>query len=117
MLSGVINAALVVQAILFKFFLRVLRRRDAEDNRKCSVAAVQRANAADKAVVERFIFLVAILLALNRFVVGCAGRMGTDLPAIGPEVVMCLIGNLLLHQAKTAHHRAPHSRFKACVDA
>ena len=81
------------------------------------MSAIQCTDTSDKTVIERFIFLVAILFALNWLVVWRAGRVGADLPAIGPEVVMYLTGNLLLHQAKTTHHRTPHSRFKACVDA
>ena len=76
------------------------------------VSAVQCANAPDQAVVERGIVRIAVLMALYRLMVRSAVAMGVDLPAVGAQIVVGALADLLLHKPQTAHHISPHGGFQ-----
>lgn len=76
------------------------------------MSAVQGADASLQAAVEPLEGFVAVLPALNRLVVRCAGGVGGDFPAVCPHFIVVLLADLLLHQPQPAHDVPPDGGFQ-----
>ena len=75
MLSTVLNAFFILRTECFQLLCGVLGAVDTEDDGESSVSAVQSTDPADKAVVQGGILCIAVLLALDGFMVWCACGM------------------------------------------
>ena len=85
---------------------------DAQDDGVGGVSAVQCANAPDQAVVERGVVRIAVLMALYRLMVRGTVVMCVDLPAVGAQIIVGALADLLLHKPQTAHYISPHGGFQ-----
>ena len=61
------------------------------------MATVQRTDTPHKGVIQFLVFCVTVLSALNRLMVGGAGRVSGYLPAVAVEIIVVLLADLLLH--------------------
>jgi len=81
------------------------------------MATVQRTDTPHKGVIQFLIFCVTVLPALNRLMVGGAGRVSGYLPAVTAEIIVVLLTDLLLHQSQAAHNATPDSGFHGGMNA
>lgn len=73
--------------------------------------AVQVPDAALQAVVQFFKFSVAVLPPLYRLMVGGAGGVGTDFPAVAPQRVMVGVLDFIVQLAELIHDIPPAGIF------
>ena len=111
------DALLVLLAHPLQLFLAILGDTHAQDDGMGGMAAVEGPDAPHKAVVQRLVFSIRVLIPLDWLMVRGAVVVGVDLPTVSAQVIVGPLGYLLLHQSKTAHDVAPDGGLQARMHA